>query len=391
MANPADMFGKAKYGGNRFRNHKLKDGKNKYRIGPPYKSLAAEGRWFYYTRQHFGYYGTDAKDDSKTVARPFLCPLEIDRRTEMVKRPCKECDKIEQQKELLAERTAAEQAAGRSDDEIKKITGSLVAWLKSHNVDKKYNVIAKNEKGEWGTLPLPYKAKEAFDLRKKELLDQGIDPLDIENGVWFVFTRSGEGLKTVYTCDIEMEVEIVNGKRQMSYKMDTMTEADFKDIQDNCPDLSTLGRPLTQEQISMLVSGSGDPEEVDRIFQQSQKAETSASKKREATPAPAPVVKAPPKSLPPAVSGFHDIDPEPETPAATPEAPTSAPEVDDEEAALLAALEANRAKKAAAAAAAAAAKVAAETKQPTPTLGGIDPKKLPDSDFAALFKNQIKK
>lgn len=381
--NPADLFGKPKHGGGAgYRIHKLKDGKNIFRIGPPYKSLAAEGRWFWYTRQHFGYYGVNPKEPDKTVARPFLCPLEIDRRTEMVKVPCKECEKTERQQDLLKSRKEELEAQGLDGDAIAKATGVLGSWVKAHNLDKKYNVLAKNEKGEWGVLALPFKAKEAFDAAKADLLAQGIDPIDVD-GCWMVFTRTGEGRNTVHSCAPLMETEKVNGKLMKSEKLDTLTEADFEDIIRNCPDLPTLGRKLTQEQIEELVNCSGDPAEVDRIMEAGKKVESS--KVREASPAP---TKVQPKPAPaPEVSKKV----EPKVEVKSDPAPVAAE--DDEEAALLAQLAAARAKKAAAAKVSSAESTytRVETKDgpkvqkvEEPQTKG-DPSKMDDEEFAKLF------
>lgn len=385
MANPVELFGKANHnGGGGYRNHKIKVGANRYRIGPPYKSLAAEGRWFWYTRQHFGYSGMSTREAGKTVARPFLCPLEIDRRTEMVLVACKECEQIEAKQELVKQREAQYEAEGKSEEDIYKLLKLPKEWLKSHNVDKKYNVLAKNEKGEWGVLPIGYKAKEALDKRRKELLDEGIDPFDIENGVWFDFKREGEGRNTTYTCDIAMEVEVVNGKKVRSYKMDTMTEADFNDIVRNCPDLPDVGRKVTPEQVAQLVASDGDPEEVDRILETPKKARES-SKEQSA----APKAKMPPKPEP-----KPEPVPEPKPEPKEPKVADSAPVEDDEEAALLAQLEKLKAKKAADQAAqklkAAEAELAAKVEQDpkVEVRKPVDLKNMSDDEFTVMFQKK---
>lgn len=361
MAN-RDMFGAAKHGGGGYKSFRLQPGSNLYRIGPPFKSLAAAGKWFNYTKQHFGYRGAGDEQNPKGRIRTFVCPEEIDRQTEMVKVECKECNKIREMTALVESRVAGLKAEGKNEAQIETLVGPVKAWLKEHNLDKKYITLAKNENSEWGVLSLPYKAKSALDIVIKKCRgEEGFDPLDMDKGCWINFTREGEGFKTQYLAEAATETVIVDGKRAKSIKMDGLTDADFDQIAASCPDLTTVGRRLSQEQIAQLVECNGDPEEVDRIFNSGTRVEKSPENNNARVSAVGPA----------------RIEPKPAAPAAEEVAP-SKDAGDDEEAQLLAALAAARAKKAKPAPVA----VAASTEE--------DLKGMSDDEFFKMYPGKSK-
>lgn len=282
MANK-ELFGAPTRGtGTSYINHKLVQGSNRYRIGPAYGSLAASGRWFRFIKQHFGYRGTGDDKNPKGYMKVFLCPQEVDRRTKMVIKGCPECDLRDGNESRLEVRERKMQDEGKSKEAIDVVLGAEKAWLKDHNVDKKYIVLAKNEKNEWGVLWLPHKAKEALDNRRKKVqVEQGYDILGIEDGVWVDFVREGTAFNnTTYSCEIVTETVVAeNGRKAKVDKQDPLTDADFDAIVATCPDLATVGRFLTDEQIQRLVDSEGDPEVVDAVFNEG-RAEASASPKK---------------------------------------------------------------------------------------------------------------
>lgn len=328
MSNEMDeLFGTPKYGASSGgqRNHKIEPGHNLYRFGPPWKSLAASGKWNQYCAVHFGYQGVNRTDPSKTSARTFLCPQEKDRRTKMIKVGCRECDRIAAQEALRDTRMAQLKAEGKSDDVIEKhpTVEPIVAWLKAHNLSKKYNTIAKNDKGEWGILPLGHKTKQQLEAKIAQLMNEdGLSALAAKDGVWFDIIRSGEKWNTTYDVQVVMETQMVDNKRVKLVKTDTMTQKDVEDIKANCPDLTTIGVRLSQEQISQLAASNGDPEDVDNIFNQGQVERSksrSAAQARTPAPAPAPAPVATPA---PVVAA-----PAPVQAAPTPAAPAVDPTV----------------------------------------------------------------
>src|SRR6266545_272692 len=96
MANRANFGAPTTGGSTSYKNHKLVQGSNFFRIGPAFKSLAATGKWFSFTKQHFGYRGSGNEQNPNGFMKVFLCPQEKDRKTDMIRVPCAQCDKRDQ-------------------------------------------------------------------------------------------------------------------------------------------------------------------------------------------------------------------------------------------------------------------------------------------------------
>lgn len=376
----SNPFGKAKYGAQSYTGTKiqnLKDGVNVFRVMPPFKSLAAKGAWAQYHAQHWGYRGNDSKNPGKTKSRPFRCPMEMNYKTKMVTVPCAECSRIESQKNMLDARVNNLKAQGKSDKDITEATEHLKAWLDQHSRDQKYHINAMTKDGEFVVIPLPTTAKKEIEaLFEKLSSEQGIDGTDPSEGVWVTVTKvAGGRFNTTYAVDYEKEsVTGPDGRKYIAAKRAPLSTEQLNKAAEGCADLTTTTRTLTAEQISALVASSGDPDDIDRIFDAGTKREASrgvspsAAVTAKNVPVPAPVVAAP-------------------TPAPVVAAPAPAPvvtaEATDEVAALERALAAAKAAKAATAAPVAPAPVVAAAA--TKSLNPLDPN-LSDADFMKLFQ-----
>jgi hypothetical protein len=375
-----EKFGKASTGtGTRTRHFRLQDGNNHYRIAPAYGTLAASGKWFRFIKQHWGYKSAGNDTNPAGFPRLFICPEDVDYKSKMIRTACPECSLISNTAAKVANREAQLKEGGKSEADIETILGAQKEWLKAHNLDKKYIVLAKNDKNEWGILWLPYKAKEALDNRRKAIqADEGFDILDADEGAWVNFTRSGQGFKTNYGCDIVSEaITLDNGKKAKQPKQEALVDADFDAIVAECPDLNSVGTVLTDNQIERLVESMGDADVVEAIFNEG----------REASPAPVKkeVVKAEPKMAP------RPVAPAPVAPPA--------PAEDDEEAALAAQLAQIKARKAAKALAAQAegSQVPVKTYNAVESVAGqlnemlapgLDPDSMSDDEFVKAYGNK---
>lgn len=300
-------IGKANYNGARDRipyyKLGLKDNQRELtlRIAPPIKDLAKDGKFAVYLKQHFGY--TISGRGDKPIPQLFAC---IERRDQSknVVQSCPECDETAMRKADLAAREAKLKADGASPEVIEAQLRPGKEWLKSHNCDRKWNLFAKNESGVWGILTISHTCYERFRVEMKRLQTEfGIeDPLGVEDGVWFRFTRTGASFNDV---DDSVKAVMVPGavKGQFGVKTDSLTSADLQALE-AMPSLSTLGRKLSYDQISRLVESGGDSTVVKAVFD-------SAAPRREtsAVPTNAPVVRVDTSTVPPA------------PPAATPAAP----------------------------------------------------------------------
>lgn len=355
------------------------------RIAPPLGSLAEKGVWARFIKQHFGYTITIPGRNggpNRTIPVTFDCIEERDR-DKNIKQRCPECDEIASQKAKVEAKTKEMKAAGKSDEEIDTALRFLKSWLKDHNLDKKWNMVAKDTSGRWGFLTISHSCYKLLKGNSENqglidrLVSKGKDPLGVV-GLWFKFTRSGVHFSEIKDIPEVLMEESATEPGSYKMKLDELLAPDFEQLE-KLPGLNTLGRPLSYAQIEQLVNNGGD-EEIVRLVMNMPRT-VGSSHTTTATPGPAPVAATAPiddedEPLPPA-----------EVKTTSPSAAQSAaPEVDAEEAALQAQLAAIKAKKAAAATAAVAKPAV------TPAVATVPAKiasdlNAPLDDFLAKFGN----
>lgn len=263
-----------------------------YRLMPAMKSGATDGTWAVYQGQHFGYAVPDKKDPTKLSKRTFRCVRKKDRNG-LVTQECPECQLIDQKK---AERETASdklKAKGKSEAEIKSLLQPLDEWLKEHNVDNKWYIGVKSYAGPAGALAIPHKMKLALEKEIKAIRDnEGIDPFDIDTGVWFEFKRTGfKAAEMNFVVTVVQEEEIVNGRRLKSTKLAPLSDADLEAALREVPDLkSECIRTITVDQIQELVDSGGDPEVADKIFAYTRAESSPAPRTAPVETAKAPVI-----------------------------------------------------------------------------------------------------
>jgi hypothetical protein len=273
-------FGKPKYGSNTFaKTIRLKEGAATVaRILPPMKSLADTGEWAVYLGTHFGYKGVNSKDKSKPTYRPFKCVQNRDYKTKMILQDCPECDLISQRQEDLKALEAEMKAKGHSEDEVKELSAPLKDWLSDHNCDRKWHMNVKQQDGSFAVLQISHKTKKLLEAEiTRVLTEDGIEALDLNQGVWFRFNRTGKGIETQDTVSVEYESvrDATTGRVVRTVKLAPLTEAECEKALKECPDLSKNLREISYEQIKLLTQCSGDDEEVDAILAMGEKKEAS--------------------------------------------------------------------------------------------------------------------
>lgn len=295
-------FGKPKYGsGGGKQTFSIQKGDNLIRILPPMHSLADEGKWAVYETMHWGYAGVDSKDSNKTKARPFRCVKVEDRRTKMVLQDCPECSLIEQyqarEKELEAQLRSEAKEKKLSDKDAQEFVEAGLApvqgWLKAHRPDAKWYLAVK--KGEdYGQFKVPHRMKKQIEeIAQKVLAEDGIDALELDQGLVFNIKRTGDGFSVPDTVELVMEDVVVNGRKLKQIKTAPLSEDEANRALEKIEDLSKAGGlRLSYDQIKALTECSGDPEEVDQIIGKKGGAEASAPAGSKAAPkataAPAP-------------------------------------------------------------------------------------------------------
>lgn len=281
MSNEPIKFGKPNYTSNESKSlvyHKLghKEPKQRTlvaRIAPPYGPLAEKGVWARYVKQHFGYTlsVTTKSGETRKIPMTFLCIEKRDRDGNITQR-CPECDEIAAQKSRLESKVRELEAKKSSEEEIKSATAFIRMWLKEHNLDKKWNMAAKDQAARWGILAISHSCYKILKGNAQEpglidrLVASGHDPLSPEKGLWFVFTRTGTAFNEIRDFPEVFTEEIsVNGETFKRNKTDALTQADIDALR-ALPSLDSLGRALTFDQIRMLVESGGDEETLRTVM-----------------------------------------------------------------------------------------------------------------------------
>jgi len=194
-------FADPNYGGARFQNWSLeKDSTAVFRILPAMKSLV-KGRDYTTFWHTYFWQGRDAKGKVRGI--PILCTRErefqfgkstVTKECPLFVKRQKHLDRIEEIKAIGRQKNA-------SEAQIKKAQAPHTQWLKDHGYDGKYRVYAVNQRGELGVLRLNTQAMKALRTKVKALIQDGYTPMGVK-GVWFEFTRTGNGFGTPDTVDV---------------------------------------------------------------------------------------------------------------------------------------------------------------------------------------------
>lgn len=270
------------------------------RIAPPIGPLAERGTWAMYVKQHFGYsiQFTNRNGEVKKIPTTFRCLERQDRNGNITQR-CPECDEIARQKARLEAKVKELEAKGMSSEDIASQTAFVRVWLKEHNLDKKWNMVAKDLSGRWGFLTISHacfkllKGNEQAPGLIETLIAQGLDPLSPDKGLWFRFTRNGTAFNEIRDLpSVETESVTKDGETYERKKYDALTEKDIEALQ-RLPSLDTLGRELTFDQIKRVVDSGGDEEILRDVMNMPKQAPNGAPAPQAAkasAPAAAPAV-----------------------------------------------------------------------------------------------------
>lgn len=253
-------IGSAKYGFTQRKYFKLKEGDVTFRILPPMGELADDGKWSMFYAVHYGYKNSQGK------LRVFQSPEVKNRSNGMIEVPDAALERI---KKLKAEFDKAKSAGNKA---VMEKIGPLVSGQKPmYNLDKNHYLNVIDSQGNIGVLKLRHKAKQVLDQQIKKLREKGVDPLSVDNGRFFTFTRSGNGLDTSFAVSVAQKDIFVEGvgdvKQDIVHKLDAAIIARLKD---EAAALNKLFKALTSEEVARIVAESdlltGKSRAVDEIL-----------------------------------------------------------------------------------------------------------------------------
>jgi hypothetical protein len=155
------------------------------RVLPPMGNLADSGKWSIYHRVEFGYTGTDGR------LRPFLSPRVVNYNG-MVE--------VESETYKRRESIKTQQAQAKKNGNS-VLVETCTKMLQKYNQDAKHHMNVIDLQGNVGLFKIGHKGFQALKAEVDRLRSEGIDPIGVENGRFFVFSRSGSGRDTLYTVN----------------------------------------------------------------------------------------------------------------------------------------------------------------------------------------------
>ena len=266
---------------------------NNYRLMPAPVEQSSNGDWYLYQKIHYGYQVEKENNGEKyLVYAPFFCVEVFDFNKKKIVEHCPECDKIAAKRAELDDLKKVYAAdKTRTEAQIKVLLDPHEKWLQKHSLEKKYYVHAMNEDRQFSYLKL---GKEVFsDLRAKiKKLDQdGLNAFDFDSGVWWNFTRTGEGrFDTKYGVEAVQESVVVEGRKLLDFKRAPLSEEEINQAAAEAINLKTLYPSLPVDTIQQLVESDGTPASVSAILSGNQKRSESP---RATAPASVKVATAP--------------------------------------------------------------------------------------------------
>lgn len=246
--------GQARYGGNKRKYFKLKDGDSTFRILPPIGDLAEDGRWSVFYSVHYGY------QNSKKQGRAFLSSLIKNRKTGMIESPDAALERIQVLKAQLETAKKAKDTAT-----VQKLLEYVGGPKSRYNLDSNHYMNVMDEQGNIGVLKIRHRAKLALDATIKKLRDKNVDPLSLDNGRFFVFNRTGSGPETVYQVSVKSNTINVDGVGEVNKEVvHKLNDSDLKRLSTEAAELDKLFKKLTSEQVTRIVKEG--PAAVDEIL-----------------------------------------------------------------------------------------------------------------------------
>jgi hypothetical protein len=132
-------------------------------------------------------------------------------------------------------------------------------------MENRHYINVVDPQGNVGLLKICHRAKLSLDATIKRLRSEGVDPISVTDGRYFVFKRSGTSLDTTYQVDVLKQKMFIEGvgtvERDVVVRFDEATQAR---ILDESADLDNLFKRVTAEDVERIVRDGAKA--VDEIF-----------------------------------------------------------------------------------------------------------------------------
>ena len=261
------------------------------RVLPPMGELAESGKWSAYHRVEFGHVGTDNR------MKPFLSPrvVNYDGMVEVE-------SESHLRRDLLNNQLKQAKDAGNA-----ALAEQCNNLLRKYNQDAKHYMNVVDLQGNVGLFKIGHRGFQALKGEIERLRSEGVDPIGIENGRFFVFSRSGKNRDTIYTVTEykqKQEMDTPTGKVLVDVPFPhAISTAIMNKLGTDAFELDSVYPSVTAEEEYRIVHEG--PAGVDAVFNKKKEeakaapaAQTSGYSAPEAAPVQAEAVTAPVESAP---------------------------------------------------------------------------------------------
>lgn len=233
------------------------------RILPPMGNLADSGKWSIYHRVEFGYSGTDGR------MRPFLSPRVVN---------FKGMVEVESEAHKRRESIKLQQAQAKKAGD-NALVERCTKMLQKYNQDAKHHMNVIDLQGNVGLFKLGHKGFQALKAEVDRLRSEGVDPIGVDNGRFFVFSRTGSGRDTLYTVtEYKQKQEISTPSGKVTAMVDfphSLTDAIMNKLSTDAFELDKIYPSVNAEEESRIVHEGASA--VDEILGSKKKTETNSA------------------------------------------------------------------------------------------------------------------
>lgn len=231
------------------------------RVLPPMGDLADSGKWSVYHRVEFGYSGTDGR------MRPFLSPRVVNFNG-MVE--------VESEAYKRREKIKTQQVQAKAEGNL-NLVEQCTKMLQKYNQDAKHHLNVVDLQGNIGLFKIGHKGFQALKAEVDRLRSEGVDPIGVDNGRFFVFTRSGTGRDTLYTVnEYKQKQEIETAAGRVVAMVDfphKLTDAILSKLSTDAFELDKIYPSVTPEEEYRIVHEGASA--VDQILGRKQKTDSA--------------------------------------------------------------------------------------------------------------------
>ena len=256
--------------------YKQVDGDIILRIVPPLEQFTNNPRdWAKFHSVVFGFKNMAGK--IRTFESSLEESYDKETNTRTVKTPCPAVNFISNLKDKLKE--ATDTGNGPAAAKL----NALVGMMGVYSIDRNYHMNVIDLQGNIGVLKIRSKAKAELDKAIDKLKAKGVNPLSLDNGRFFVFSRTGKGGTTNYQVTVYTESVERDGETLDKPVVHKITPELLARVNQEAVDLNNgIAAKLTVSEIEKIVKTadilSGKSPACDEFFDARWKAKRSAIK-----------------------------------------------------------------------------------------------------------------